>query len=556
MFAFDADTGAFLGATSITAYSNARKWLVVDDVLYVGVGGAEGGGGSGAVLRWNGDKSTDPAVLFDFEVVGDVMDGIASELTEHQGRIYTATWPGGGGAAGIWMSPPIAELSARPIAEDPSDNNMGWVKIWSSSDYDPDPVTARTYGGGAIASFDGWVYWGTMHVPGVAALMHSSVYGESADQDALEERFLGTWRAISIFRGRNFGTADEEADEIELLYGGSSLPDVEPGHLQAYLCDDPSCNPFDPSAPRSWQTVPNKMGLTPLYGSGGFDNLFNNYCWTMRVFNGALYVGTMDHSYLILGQLDPIDYLQLLIFLGVNPVFGADLYRFDDSDSAAEAVSLDGMGNPMNYGIRTMVADYNALYLGSANPMNLNPDGGWELIELTPPEPDYNATGDWDITVTGLGPGNTCPDVNVDSVNITQTGNSVSMDMEIDGQTYTFTGTVGGSTYNLSVQYTDPGTGETETYFVTFTLSANKTGSGSITWTVRDAAAQPVCEGTAEFNFTKQGGTIQPLSADGGGGGGCFIKTAAYGLAVGMAGILILALVAAIIVTVMREKVR
>lgn len=64
--------------------------------------------------------------------------------------------------------------------------------------------------------------------------------------------------------------------------------------------------------------------------------------------------------------------------------FGADLYRFDDSNSPAVAVSLDGRGNPMNYGIRTMIVD-NPLYLGSANPMNLNPDSGWELIRVTDP---------------------------------------------------------------------------------------------------------------------------------------------------------------------------
>jgi hypothetical protein len=63
-------------------------------------------------------------------------------------------------------------------------------------------------------------------------------------------------------------------------------------------------------------------------------------------------------------------------------VYGADLYRIDSAGSAAQSVSLNGMGNPMNYGIRTMVHDSSALYIGTANPMNLNPEGGWELIKL------------------------------------------------------------------------------------------------------------------------------------------------------------------------------
>ena len=107
--------------------------------------------------------------------------------------------------------------------------------------------------------------------------------------------------------------------------------------------------------------------------------MFNNYCWTMSVLNDALYVGTMDCSFLVLGLIDPSEIPQ-----GLEYEFGADLYRMA---SEAAPVSLDGMGNPMNYGIRTMISDDNALYLGTANPMNLDPDGGWELIELTSPPP-------------------------------------------------------------------------------------------------------------------------------------------------------------------------
>lgn len=57
---------------------------------------------------------------------------------------------------------------------------------------------------------------------------------------------------------------------------------------------------------------------------------------------------------------------------------------------AAVAERIEGVGNYANYGIRTMVSD-DALYLGSANPMNLmtdrsddRPEGGRELLRLTP----------------------------------------------------------------------------------------------------------------------------------------------------------------------------
>jgi len=360
LFAFDAGNGNFLAATTMTEYSNIRNWLVAEDRLFVGVGGAEEGGpGSGAVLRWTGQYSTDPEVLFVFEVVGIEMDAIASELTEHQGRIYTSTWPalGTNNVAGIWMSPLIEDLSPE--------NSNGWVKIWSASDYEPDYVTALAYYGGGIASFDGCLYWGTMHVPGLAAMVHTSIYYAEENPPTEVEQIqilMGTSRAASIFRARNLGTPDQE---IQVLYGGSLF--FLRGYHMAY-------NPAT-----GWQFVQNSMGQIPLYGSEGFDNPYNSYCWTMRTpkkegWNG-LYVGTMDQGY-VYGSMFPV--------FPRRYKFGADLFRFDSSESPAVPVSIDGMGNPMNYGIRTMISDENALYLGTANPMNLNSDGGWELIELKP----------------------------------------------------------------------------------------------------------------------------------------------------------------------------
>jgi hypothetical protein len=475
IFAFDAETGAFLGATSLEGYTNVRKWLVGSDgELYVGM---QENRASGVVLRWTGAKSTDPESLFAFETVAVGLDGDAAELVEHDGRIFVNTWPGNQNPAGLWMSPLIGAIS--------TDTADAWVKLWSTTDYDPDFFTALTYGGGAVESFDGWLYWGTMHVPGVAAINHPA---PGSTQEEMAQKIVGTWRSVSIFRGRNFGVEGVKP-EIELLYGGSTLPIMPMGYFNAYVDG-------------SWKILPNKMGLTPLYGRGGFGNPFNNYTWAMRVFDGSLYVGTMDHSYLIFGLLHPLlvdlsaslasslenyvegqleqilpdllnrlyeirafldiqigqaldfwAYLEqyypglhynlelkideLLVYLeGQNPEehlaeiralladirdmvesipsdihnaiatgatanFGADLWRFDDSSTPSEAVSLNGMGNPMNYGIRNMVADEDALYIGTANPMNLNPDGGWELIALTiPPIPEEDGHGDCFITAS------------------------------------------------------------------------------------------------------------------------------------------------------------
>jgi len=132
----------------------------------------------------------------------------------------------------------------------------------------------------------------------------------------------------------------------------------------------------------------------------------------MATYHGRLYVGTFKWSYLLVDGLPVFagalgvsgsDLLsgppQIRGFtnflnrglLNASPrqlgFFGADLWRFDRSDQPAAAESVDGLGNYLNYGIRTMFSDKHNLYVGTANPMNLKtlpgqPDGGWELRML------------------------------------------------------------------------------------------------------------------------------------------------------------------------------
>ncbi|MGA1875255.1 MAG: hypothetical protein ACMUIA_06590 [bacterium] len=393
LFAFHAQTGDYLGSMSFPGYTNIRKWLVVDDILYTAVGNKMGGGN---VVRWTGQLEYLPAgepnlyKLFQFEVVG-TLDGDGAELAYHENRLFISTWSGPGrDEAGIWMGPVIPEGG---LTSDYDQEGL-WVKVWRIGDYEPDPVTASTYSSGALASFEGYLYWGTMHVPGVSTMAHFQQYGFPGDpnnsdeimsamddpnnSDEIISALLGTFRTISIFRGRYLDTEDPE---IELLYGMSKLPAyIPPG-------SDPAIEPG------RWELVDNTMGLDPLWGQCGFGNIFNGYTWTMSVYDGQLFVGTMDWSYLI-GEtiLRNIFGPNWVYVRTIFPIysFGADLYRFCSSDTPAIPESLSGVGNYTSYGIRTMVSD-DALYLGMANPMNLLtnphdflPEGGWELIKLTP----------------------------------------------------------------------------------------------------------------------------------------------------------------------------
>jgi hypothetical protein len=283
------------------------------------------------------------------------------------------------------MSPVIPEGGLTPA------DSTGWQKVWQADDYEPDPLIATTYGGGALASFGGYLYWGTMHVPFVTALAHMNVYGTPETQLGILNIILQSHRAISVFRGNDFGTASEE---ITLLYGQERLSMYE-------------YNPDDDTG--RWIITRNNMGVEPLWGDSGFGNFYNNYTWTMEVFGDQLYVGTMDYSYLFKdGLLLILEYI-----LGVPPdgdldinfpipiEYGADLFRFPSANQPAIPVSQDGLGNYSNYGIRTMLVDEgiyseSGLYLGTANPMNLmtdpeddKPEGGWELIRVFAPFESY-----------------------------------------------------------------------------------------------------------------------------------------------------------------------
>lgn len=370
MFAFNAQTGAFIGSKSLPAYNNIRKWIVADDELYTAVGVNEDylyvegeGNFSGRVLKWEGNV-TDP---FNFKEVG-YLPGAGAELAVHEGRLFVTTWPGselasGAEPSGVYMSPvlPVGGLETPTV----------WKEIWKATDYEPDPVVAMTYGGGAIASFDGHLYWGTMHVPLVAMMAATQAYDiNTSDTEQLLQAAIATNRAISIFRASDFD--NDGAGSIELLYGENQLKRYIPGS--------------------GFVDVPNNMGQTPLWGESGFGNKYNNYTWTMNVFKDKLYIGTMDWSYLLIEMFsdlinptvrEDLEYeVQTL-----NP--GADLWRIENSNGPAEAEDTTGIGNYGSYGIRTMVSDEQNLYLGMANPMNLmtdstdeKPEGGWELIKM------------------------------------------------------------------------------------------------------------------------------------------------------------------------------
>jgi hypothetical protein len=364
MFAFNGNNGQYLGSQSFNEYRSIRKWLVVNDQLYTGVGTATG---TGHILMWTGSVS-DP---FTFSVVGQI-GSLPRELVEYidsDGKSRIAV-----SAKGIFLSPAIESegLTAEQSTE--------WMQIWSAKEYEPDFITQTTYVGGGIEFLNGWLYFSTMHIPGNAMDRHSTCVlqpsgieipsnlclGEPQDLNEQLAVYYGTHRATSIWRIRD---AESSARVTQLLYGEAQLPAYD-------------------EATRSFPLVDNLGNYQPLLGSSGFGSTYNNYAWVMEVVDNRLFIGTMDFSTLY----NPSDQNS-----------GADLWRIDgtseDVPVAAVPETTTAFGAPEHetygyrpYGFRTLIksADGTKLYAGMASGVNVGAVGdgaGWQLLQLDSIEP-------------------------------------------------------------------------------------------------------------------------------------------------------------------------
>jgi nucleoside-diphosphate-sugar epimerase len=136
----------------------------------------------------------------------------------------------------------------------------------------------------------------------------------------------------------------------------------------------------------------------PLSGLGpGFDSIFAGYIWRMVVHDGWLYVTTFDWSlYLHWAHRASPTAQKLVRHFGVDRMVeiggGFEIYRTKDGVNWIP-VSRNGMGNPYNYGGRTLVSAPEGMFIGTANPFGPeapaklasrnvyipNPDGGTEV---------------------------------------------------------------------------------------------------------------------------------------------------------------------------------
>lgn len=407
VFAFK-DSGEFIAAKAMTEYNDIRQWISAGSTLYTGARNTTGG--YGTVLKWVGDAT--PANVFNFQTVG-VTDAEVAYFTATTGanaRLYVTTWGGinvtGLGStgqerplstaqavdgvslplSGVWTSPVLAADGSLPQSVAP------WTKIWDVSSYETDPKVAVTLFGGAITTLNNQVVWGLMQVPftGVEVVMRACPGAIASSTDALKA-IAYTTRPIPIFSANGAGATPPATSS--LLYGSNYL-------YSSRCVAGAGGNTLE------WTQTANASGQQALLGAAGFGNPFNTYTWSAAVYKQKAYFGTFDWSYLVadglpniaaaLGVTLPDNAAALLQqYMGVGqPYFGADIWRFDSVNAPAVAETNNGLGNYLNYGVRTMYGGSDYLFAGTANPMNLKtggtsafgssgPAGGWELRQLT-----------------------------------------------------------------------------------------------------------------------------------------------------------------------------
>lgn len=141
----------------------------------------------------------------------------------------------------------------------------------------------------------------------------------------------------------------------------------------------------------------------------GFNSMFSGYFWRMENHDGWLYVGTFDWTVMLRYSEStywPIPFQKMLARYGVDELIklngGADIYRSRDGENWLP-VTTQGLGNPFNYGVRTLQSTPYGLAVGFVNPFGPkvgkdgvngigpegfgyvpNPDGGMEVWLGTP----------------------------------------------------------------------------------------------------------------------------------------------------------------------------
>jgi hypothetical protein len=348
-------------------------------------------------------------------------------MTVHNGKLYV-----GGGEARANGGGPFVWATDDPVAAtDLCTPAHNWTLVADFSGEGPGTSTAV----GSLKSFNGYLYVGLDNRETGFQVWRSNA--QSPDEPG-----LGGWTKVVDYGAgdmHNWRAACMDVLDNRLYVGSLSLPGAgdEPGFMlpkgfEIIRIDNSDAwelvvGDYLPLVPAPGVTVPR----VPISGwPGGFGNFLNFYCWSMQVSHGVLYIGSFDASFFL--RFLPIEALmeidltleqieqvvaaleQLIAFLEelemdeyyIEP-FELLLDEFDVEDPGGidwevvahiimgrfsggdiwktqdgviwQPVTLNGFGNPDNYGFRNMV-HANPLFAGTTNPVT-----GLEVWKAPPP---------------------------------------------------------------------------------------------------------------------------------------------------------------------------
>lgn len=283
----------------------------------------------------------------------------------------------------------VLETTYLYVSTDPEKD---WTRV------NTDMITGEIF---SMTSFNGYLYIGTMPPGGFAVwksrcpesgqweLVVDKGAGDALNEIPMDmEAFDGYLYITSGINGAIYSTNPENRF---VLPKGFDLIRVSKDNIWEVIVGQ---EPISPTKPL---TGKRNVGIYP----SGFSNMFNPYGWTLRNYNGKLYVGTWDSAifYKIflhdLGRdfsaetvFDLIElYMEsekdiseenynvfrwmrayLTSFINYPRSFGADIFSTEDG-LHFESENLNGFGNPENYGIRNMLETSDGrLFIGTANP--------------------------------------------------------------------------------------------------------------------------------------------------------------------------------------------
>jgi hypothetical protein len=277
-------------------------------------------------------------------------------IWSHHGKLYVGVGYGGLGskvAAGAWAS------------ADPADPTS-WTKVIDFPTLDPTNTNVVSF-----ASYFGRLYLGTENSTGFQ-VWRSRVADPMGNGDWKKVVTSGAGMAINEWAGTM------KVFEGWLYVGSMHVPGIS-GSTQVKGFDLIRISPWDTwqlviGDPRTAVTPWGARMMTPISGRpSGLGNPLNLYCWSLEVKDGQLYLGTFDLTTMLKG-FDPTgEKVAAMLGLPLAQVqllyagAGGDLYSTWNG-YGWKTRTLTGFGNQYDYGFRNIVAAPCGLYFGLSDP--------------------------------------------------------------------------------------------------------------------------------------------------------------------------------------------